>query len=428
MADFSSPFATDYFTEEEYLANDPWYGTGAGISKIKMPEFQSDKEAILYPLLTGLLGGALRGYGKQNAMEKAWKDYSTDPLLAGTYTPVPELELTPEQTQAFSMHDYRSNAVPEGWTPKLGRADLLRKALERKASSDMQEKLALKLAELQLENSPDITALKVAQKQKIENVRPTVDPAIQKLLTETLGVDNPDYPLAASDIQLGLQSNAQKRLEAQKKRLAAAEERNQQQFESNQADLQVHGYIPIGGVAGEDDAKEAKNILDKAVEYQAAVDYLMDTLKDGVDLSDEKVARQKAAATAVNIAAKNYAALGGAIPEAEASLGLGAIPQFINNPYASWRSIFRDSALGADPLTQLNAIKESINRTTDARMLNRKFERDPSVSLLPSSTAPVETTLGPSLQVGSSRPNPSDYPDPISFKQAMNQWRAKGGR
>lgn len=62
--------------EKEYYANDPWYVAGSKTLGMRVDPsiYQNNQEALLYPILQGLAGGAMQGYGEQSSYQQALED------------------------------------------------------------------------------------------------------------------------------------------------------------------------------------------------------------------------------------------------------------------------------------------------------------------------------------------------------------------
>ena len=117
--------AGSYGGTDSYLKKSPWAQAGAQIMQIEAPVAQTNAQAFSIPFIQGLLGGGLMGYGKKQATQQAFEDYSKNPLLKGTYA---------------------SGEMPEGWSADTGRADLLqglvRAEAERKAEAEKAKQQA----------------------------------------------------------------------------------------------------------------------------------------------------------------------------------------------------------------------------------------------------------------------------------------------
>lgn len=122
MASIYDLLAGNVPSEQDYLANDPYYIAGRGVLGIQAKPTTS-AEAWIGPLLQGLAGGGLMGLGKTNAAQSAFSDARTSPFLA---------PLLAAETQASALPDYSANSflapylqeeMPEGFTPKQAKAD-----------------------------------------------------------------------------------------------------------------------------------------------------------------------------------------------------------------------------------------------------------------------------------------------------------------
>lgn len=117
--------AGSYGGTDSYLKKSPWAQAGAQIMQIETPAPQTNAQAFSIPFIQGLLGGGLMGYGKKQATQQAFEDYSKNPLLKGTYA---------------------SGEMPEGWSADTGRTDLLqglvRAEAEKKAAAETAKQAA----------------------------------------------------------------------------------------------------------------------------------------------------------------------------------------------------------------------------------------------------------------------------------------------
>lgn len=110
--------AGSYGGTDSYLKKSPWAQAGAQIMQIETPVAQTNAQAFSIPFIQGLLGGGLMGYGKKQATQQAFEDYSKNPLLKGTYA---------------------SGEMPEGWSADTGRTDLLQGLVRAEAEKKAEE-------------------------------------------------------------------------------------------------------------------------------------------------------------------------------------------------------------------------------------------------------------------------------------------------
>lgn len=127
--------------EQQYQSQDPYLMGGLSILKSPTPAPRTNSEAILLPLLQGLAGGAMMGYGQSNANNTAYADYKASPLLAQL---AGQQNIGPVANGALYanelLHDYSSPTAPEGWTPKIGQQDLGLAALTMQAQQEDAQK------------------------------------------------------------------------------------------------------------------------------------------------------------------------------------------------------------------------------------------------------------------------------------------------
>lgn len=185
MATLDELLAAQMPSENDVLADNPWYMAGRQIQGMQAPQAQNNTQAFLLPLIQGLAGGGLMGLGKDQAFKSAYDQYSSNPLLKAMVAPQPGVindeAGNPIASTISSMSPYGNEAMPEGWTPKVGKADLLQ-ALAAKQITD--EAAAKKAdfesqvdAQIRLKTDPRILAaegLKTSadiEKDKAKNLR-----------------------------------------------------------------------------------------------------------------------------------------------------------------------------------------------------------------------------------------------------------------
>lgn len=130
--------------EDDYLARDPFYGAARSVGSWNLQP-QTDSEAIWGGAVQGLLGGLLSGYGRQNARETAYQDYSSrlnSPLFQSS------------GLQEMLSGDYSTPTMPENWSPKVGQSDLMLAAIMGQSQQDA----AAKRADLLAKYSPEVIA------------------------------------------------------------------------------------------------------------------------------------------------------------------------------------------------------------------------------------------------------------------------------
>lgn len=64
--------------EQQYYAQDPWYSAGSKTLGMRIDPniYTNNRDALLYPILQGLAGGAMQGYGEGSALQQALQDAS----------------------------------------------------------------------------------------------------------------------------------------------------------------------------------------------------------------------------------------------------------------------------------------------------------------------------------------------------------------
>ncbi len=104
--DLFSSLAGGLGDEAYYLSQDPFFNAGRSVSGWQYQP-TTNAEAMWMPALQGLLAGSLSGYGKEQARQQAFEDYSSNPLLA-----------------ALAGETYKAESAPEDWTIRKGKNDL----------------------------------------------------------------------------------------------------------------------------------------------------------------------------------------------------------------------------------------------------------------------------------------------------------------
>lgn len=124
-------------SETEYRADNPFYTAGRGFAQTQFQP-RTSSEAIWMPAAQGLLSGLLQGVGKGQARQAQYSDIKALPGIQQLLAPSPDFIGPPDP-----MHAYTSETAPEGWTPKIGKADMIMAAL----SAQTQQEEALRKAE-----------------------------------------------------------------------------------------------------------------------------------------------------------------------------------------------------------------------------------------------------------------------------------------
>jgi hypothetical protein len=186
MATIDELLAGQVPTENDLLADNPWYMAGRQIQGMQAPQPQNNTQALLLPMLQGLAGGGLMGYGKGQAYEAGYDQYRNNPLLKAMVGS----DTVGADGQA-PLIPYASETMPENWTPKIGKTDLLQ-ALS--AKQIMDEAAAKKAdfesqvdAQIRLKTDPRILeaeGMKLSadiQKDKAKNLRDDEDTTYKRI-------------------------------------------------------------------------------------------------------------------------------------------------------------------------------------------------------------------------------------------------------
>lgn len=138
-------------TEQEYQAQNPFFTAGQNIINTRLPTAETNAQAIFGPVLQGFLGGALGGYGQNQARQSMFSDYMASPLRETNIGPI------------ASGRDYASllstvgnpTAPTADWNPESSRAQLLMGALAKQSQIEAQQKADAIKAELAAKTSPE---------------------------------------------------------------------------------------------------------------------------------------------------------------------------------------------------------------------------------------------------------------------------------
>jgi hypothetical protein len=131
-------------SQEDYLASNPLFSAGRGISQIQLQP-TTNSEAIWQPLLQGLLAGGLGGFGQRQARDSQFQDTKASPFIASQLKDPAALEVNP------SLKAYLSESAPESWSPRQAKTDMLSALLTQQNMQDQQAKKADQQAALELE-------------------------------------------------------------------------------------------------------------------------------------------------------------------------------------------------------------------------------------------------------------------------------------
>lgn len=155
--DITSLLAGSIPSEQEYYAEDPYYAAGQNILGFRAKP-TNDWEAILGPVLQGLAGGTLTGYGKRQAGQAAFDDARQSPLIAPYLQEAqfvgqrPEGEVVPEIPESLAM--YLQEEAPEGFTPNKARESILMGLLQQEQAQQIEVEKQKQQAELQKQLLP----------------------------------------------------------------------------------------------------------------------------------------------------------------------------------------------------------------------------------------------------------------------------------
>lgn len=145
-------------TEDQYLSRDPYYTAGRSVANWNMQP-ENSSQAVYMPILQGLLSGFLMNYGKSNAKQSAWEDYSSSPMLQSLSK---SYDIAPNDSEVNGIgpvanggtyaealrHDYTRDTPTEDWSIKTGKQDLLIAALTAQAQEEEKKKKEAILQEL----------------------------------------------------------------------------------------------------------------------------------------------------------------------------------------------------------------------------------------------------------------------------------------
>ncbi len=118
-----------------YDAQDPIYSSGAALLNSPLPVARTNTEALLGPLIQGLVGGTMAGYGQESAKQAAYNDYSriNNAINIGTSDPV--------ALQAALSADPTNTPTPKDWTVKQGQALLAQSTIQQQMVDDIKSKV-----------------------------------------------------------------------------------------------------------------------------------------------------------------------------------------------------------------------------------------------------------------------------------------------
>ena len=115
--------------EATYRAQNPWYQAGGAVFQQPLPAPRSSTEAFLGPILQGLAGGTMLGYGRRQADQAAYEDYRNNPLFEA-------LKGSEDPGAQTLMRSYQGEEAPEGWTARQGKRDTILAALRQSIAQE----------------------------------------------------------------------------------------------------------------------------------------------------------------------------------------------------------------------------------------------------------------------------------------------------
>jgi len=119
----------------------PWTGAGQSILQSQLPRATNNTEAILGPILQGLIGGGMTGYGQAQTNQNAFNAYAQNPIIAslGGGKDIGPVASGDEYGASLLADAYSSGQMPSDWTPKQGKADILSALITKQAIMDDEE-------------------------------------------------------------------------------------------------------------------------------------------------------------------------------------------------------------------------------------------------------------------------------------------------
>lgn len=142
MAGLADLLAGNIGTDQQYQAQDPFFLAGMNIAKTPLAAPQDNTQALLLPALQGLLSGGLIGYGKDQARQAQYKDYSASPLMQALSSSQNIGPVADAGTYANELtHSYGQETAPAGWTGKIGQSDLITALQQKEQADDLKSKV-----------------------------------------------------------------------------------------------------------------------------------------------------------------------------------------------------------------------------------------------------------------------------------------------
>ena len=120
----------------------PWSGAGQSILSSQLPRATNNTEAILGPILQGLIGGGLQGYGQGQTNKASFDAYAQNPIIQSLQGDNPNgigpVASGNEYSQDLTSALY-SGDMPANWSPSQGKSDILSALITKQAVLDDEE-------------------------------------------------------------------------------------------------------------------------------------------------------------------------------------------------------------------------------------------------------------------------------------------------
>lgn len=191
--------------EDYYIGQSPYYNAAKQIAASDNPTYEDNTQALLIPLLKGLVVGGLAGYGKKTAKEEAYRDYTK--MLSSLNQEEQKKDLDAAGVEGIgpvanaSLYEKLLAGEPQikeakDYSYKQGQMEILSRILQRQASDELEQKKAEKKAELelQLETFP----FKLKQIEEEEKAKAAGKKA-GEMATAAGGKGIEDLPVGAQD-------------------------------------------------------------------------------------------------------------------------------------------------------------------------------------------------------------------------------------
>lgn len=176
MASTDSALMAALLSNASDIEPSPWSGAGATILQSQLPRATNNTEAILGPILQGLIGGGLYGYGQGQTNKASFDAFSQNPILQslGGSNPngIGPVASGNEYGADLLAEAYGSGVMPATWTPQQGKADLISALITKNAIDEDEARKAdfrQKVAE-----AGAIEEAKLAAKQKFDGGLPGI--------------------------------------------------------------------------------------------------------------------------------------------------------------------------------------------------------------------------------------------------------------